>query len=271
MDIPTGKSVCVCLLSCYACIILSHSMFTHSLCIWCGWEGIPPVPWCDSDKLQVHFTHPVSENGALFAVCRACPLWWQIRMLPITHVSTEWILSIPVLLKEWLSWLAEGGKIAICLMHVAVYSQETSSALVSHWNGPVCKEESFPLGTPQHLPRWDYDLLGYNTSRLQLLIGAGCLPAWSPKLARQVSMLFFCFTWAGHVCVAASFFYLHMSIPISFPWRQAMPWNVRLPTMLLVQKYPPVCKKYISSSGWNSWKHSTPLEDSYFDQRRAIS
>jgi len=111
-------------------------------------------------------------------------LCWQICMFPIIRVSTEWVLSIPVLLKEWLSWLAEGGRIAICLMHVAVYPHETSSALVSCWNGPVCKEESFPLGVPQHLPCWDYGLLGCNTSRLQLLLGAGCLTGWSLKLAQ---------------------------------------------------------------------------------------
>lgn len=57
--------------------------------------------------------------------------WWQVCTLPVTHASTESVWSIPVLLKEWLSWLAEGGRIAICLMHVAVCPQETSSALVS--------------------------------------------------------------------------------------------------------------------------------------------
>lgn len=146
-------------------------------------------------------------------------------MLPITHILTDCILSIPVLLKEWLFWLAKEVRIAICLMHVVFYPPEISSALVSHWSGPVCKEESFHLGIPQHLPCWDYGLLGCNTSRLQLVTGADCLSDLQKLLSRiisPVSMLLLSFPWVRCVCVAASFFYLCMSILISIPWRQVM-------------------------------------------------
>lgn len=63
-----------------------------------------------------------------------------MRVLPCTRLSTERTLSVPVLLKEWLSWPAAGDRIAICVTRAAVYPQETSGALVSRGNGPVCEE-----------------------------------------------------------------------------------------------------------------------------------
>lgn len=155
MDLPTTSSVSV--VSSVALVLpSSHLVFTQSFCS--VWQGIPPSPDVTAISCScVSCTLPLRTEPCLLSAEPV--LWRQICMSPITHISAEWILSFPALLKELLSWLTKGGRMAICLMHTVVYTQETSGALVSGWNNPACKEQSFLLGIPQCFSCWDYGLL----------------------------------------------------------------------------------------------------------------
>lgn len=81
-----------------ACITVIPSVFTQFL------KGDPSPPAATAASCSyILCTLPLRAEPCL--LCAEPILRWQICMSPITCVSIEWILSIPVLLKELLSWL----------------------------------------------------------------------------------------------------------------------------------------------------------------------